>query len=219
MKRDLLLAAGVLGASVFGGLALNAGDPGTLPWMLSRVSGVIAFVLLSASVVFGLLVSTKAADGVLSRPLVFNIHQFLSVLTLTFLGIHAGSLLFDGFLHFGPLSLLVPFASPYKPLWVALGTIAAWTTALVTASFWMRGRIGQKRWRKLHYASFGAYLLSLVHGVTAGTDTTVPLVSFIYLISLALVAGLLTYRIAASRRPTRKAVGATTKRGSPAKAA
>ncbi len=219
MNRDLSLAAGVLGASVLGGLALNAGDLGTLPWMLSRVSGVIAFVLLSTSVVFGLLVSTKAADGLLSRPFVFTIHQFLSVLTLTFLGIHAGSLLFDGFLHFGPVSLLVPFTSPYKPLWVALGTFAAWTTALVTASFWMRGRIGQKAWRKLHYVSFGAYLLSLIHGVTAGTDTTVPLVSFIYLISLALVAGLLTYRIAASRRPARKPVGAAAKRGSPAKAA
>lgn len=204
MNRDLNAAAGVFVASLLGGLALNAGELGTVPWMLSRVSGIVAFVLLSGSVIFGLLMSTKAADGVLSRPFVYTIHQFLSVLTLTFLGIHGGSLLFDGFLHFGPADVLIPFATAYRPFWVGLGIISAWATAIVTASFWMRGRIGQKAWRKLHYASFGAYVLSLVHGVTAGTDTGLPLVSWTYIGSLALVAALLVYRIGLRNQPARK---------------
>ncbi|MEO6045785.1 MAG: hypothetical protein ABIQ47_17945 [Tepidiformaceae bacterium] len=219
MNRDLGVVAGVLVASLFGGLALNAGELGTLPWMLSRVSGLVAFVLLSSSVVFGLLISTKAADGVLPRPFVFTIHQFLSVLTLTFLGVHAGSLLFDGFLHFGPVSLVVPFAAPYRPFWVGLGVISAWATAIVTASFWMRGHIGQKAWRKLHYASFVAYLLSLVHGVTAGTDTALPLVSWTYVVSFALVAALLVYRIGLASQPARKPVAEAARRRSPAEAA
>lgn len=204
MNRDLNAAAGVFVASLLGGLALNAGELGTVPWMLSRVSGIVAFVLLSGSVIFGLLMSTKAADGVLSRPFVYTIHQFLSVLTLTFLGIHGGSLLFDGFLHFGPADVLIPFATAYRPFWVGLGIISAWATAIVTASFWMRGRIGQKAWRKLHYASFGAYVLSLVHGVTAGTDTALPLVTWTYIISFALVAALLAYRIGLRNQPARK---------------
>lgn len=208
MNRDLVVAAGILVASLFGGLALSVGDLGTLPWVISRVSGLVAFVLLSSSVVFGLLISTKAADGALSRPFVFTIHQFLSVLTLSFLGVHAGALLFDGFLHFGPLSLIVPFASPYRPLWVGLGVISAWASAIVTASFWMRGRIGQKAWRKLHYASFGAYVLSFVHGMTAGTDTALPLVSWMYVVSFGLVAALLAYRIGMAGQPARKPVRA-----------
>lgn len=219
MNRDASVAAGVFVASLFGGLALNAGDLGTLPWMLSRVSGLVAFALLSGSVIFGLLISTKAADGALSRPFVFTIHQFLSVLTLTFLGIHAGSLLFDGFLHFGPVSLLVPFASPFRPFWVGLGVISAWGTAIVTASFWMRGRIGQKAWRKLHYASFGAYLLSLVHGVMAGTDTALPLVSWTYVVSFALVAALLVYRIGLASQPARRPAASAARSRSSAKAA
>ena len=217
MSRDFTVAAGILVASVLGGLALNAGDLGQLPWMLSRVSGVVSFVLLSASVNFGLFLSTKAADSAMPRAFVFSIHQFLSVLTLCFLGIHAGSLLFDGFLNFGPLSLLLPFASPYKPLSVALGTLSAWATAIVTASFWMRGRIGQKAWRKLHYASFGAYVLALGHGVFSGTDTTVPLVAAVYLTSVAMVVGLIAYRIRLSTRPARQPAAA--RRRSPAEAA
>ena len=205
MSRDLAVAAGILVASLLGGLALRAGDLGTLPWMISRVSGLVAFALLTSSVVFGLLISTKAADGALSRPFVFTIHQFLSVLTLSFLGVHAGALLFDGFLHFGPLALLVPFASPYRPLWVGLGVVSAWASAIVTASFWARGRIGQKAWRKLHYASFVAYVLSFVHGMTAGTDTALPLVSWMYVVSFGLVAALLAYRIGMASRPVRTA--------------
>lgn len=203
MNRDVTTAGAILVASLFGGLALSAGDLGHIPWMVSRASGLVAFVLLSASVIFGLLISTKAADGVVSRPTVFSLHQFLSVVTLTLLGIHAGSLLFDGFLKLGPAAVLIPFASPYQPLWVGLGVISAWLAAIVTASFWMRARIGQKRWRKLHYASFGAYLLSLVHGVTAGTDTALPVVTWMYLLSFALVAALLAYRIGMKGQPAK----------------
>ena len=216
MNRTLFLAAGIFVASVMGGLALNLGG-GTTPWMVSRVSGVVSFVLLSASVIFGLFLSTKASDQSMPRAFVFSIHQFVSVLTLAFLSVHAGSLLFDGFFNFGPLQLVVPFAAPYEPLFVGLGVIAGWLAALVTASFWMRGRIGQKTWRKLHYASFGAYVLALGHGVFSGTDSTVPLVAVTYLASVSMVVGLIAYRIRLSSRPASQPAKA--RRRSPAKAA
>ncbi|MCC6380991.1 MAG: ferric reductase-like transmembrane domain-containing protein [Dehalococcoidia bacterium] len=196
MSAQLRVAATLFLGALLGGLALRlGGDYGTAPWMISRVSGLVAFALLSASVVFGLLQSTKAADGWLSRPFVFAIHQFVSVLSVTFIGLHAGSLLFDGFLQFGPARLLIPFLSLYRPFWVGLGVIAGWLAAIVTASFWMRSRVGQKRWRALHYASFAAYVLALVHGITAGSDTGLAAVQLLYIGSGAAVAGLLTYRL------------------------
>jgi len=195
MSSTTRLALLFFGASFLLALGMSGADMGKAPWYVSRASGLVSFVLLSASVVFGLLISTKASDGLFSRPLVFEVHQFTSVLTLSMLGLHAGSLLFDGFLNFTPGSILIPFEGPYRPFWVGLGIIGAWSTAIVTGSFWARKQLGQKNWRRLHYLSFLAWLLSLVHGFTAGTDSQLAPVFWMYVLSAAAVAGLLTYRI------------------------
>jgi len=76
-------------------------------------------------VILGLVRSTKSPRPLIPRALSFDLHQFISVLGLTFIGVHAGALLFDGFLRFTPASLLVPFASPYRPIWTGLGVISA----------------------------------------------------------------------------------------------
>jgi methionine sulfoxide reductase heme-binding subunit len=193
----------LLAASFLGAAALGATDPGQVPWAVSRASGLTAFVVLSASVVMGLLISTRAGDGVLSRGFVFDMHQFLSVASLALIGVHAGSLLFDGFLHFTPLSLVVPFASPYRPFAVGIGVIAGWIAAIITASFWFRSRTGTIRWRTLHYATFLAYFSSLAHGVMAGTDTHLPFVYWGYVVSLAAVTSLTTLRISGYRSQRR----------------
>ncbi|MBK6663076.1 MAG: hypothetical protein IPG47_10130 [Thermoflexaceae bacterium] len=113
-------------AALAGGLALQGTDIGQEAWFLSRASGLVAFALLSASVILGLLLSTRTAKELMPARIAADLHTFLSVLTLVFLGLHGGALLFDGFFHFTPLSLLVPFASPYEPLWTGLGVIGGW---------------------------------------------------------------------------------------------
>jgi hypothetical protein len=150
MPGSRLVLISFFAASFLGALALRSADLGTVPWAVSRASGLAAFAVLSLSVIMGLLISTKASDGLLSRPFVFEMHQFLAVASLALIGVHAGSLLFDGFLHFTSLSLLVPFLSPYRPVAVGAGVIAGWLVAITTASFWLRSRIGTKRWRTLH---------------------------------------------------------------------
>ncbi|PWB49032.1 MAG: hypothetical protein C3F10_00005 [Dehalococcoidia bacterium] len=195
-------------ASFLGAFAFQGADLGPIPWAISRASGLAAFAVLTASVVMGLLISTKASDGVLGRPFVFEMHQFLAVVSLVLIGVHAGSLLFDGFLHFTSLSLVVPFISPYRPLAVGVGVIAGWLVAITTASFWMRSRIGQKRWRTLHYVTFLAYVAGLGHGVFAGTDTQLPVVYWGYILSLATVTALTTLRIAGYKKAIRRAAPA-----------
>lgn len=192
-------------AAIFGGVALQGADLGTIPWAVSRASGLAAFAVLTASMVMGLSISTKASDGVLSRPFVFDMHQFLAVASLALIAVHAGSLLFDGFLQFSSLSLVVPFIAPYRPLAVGVGVIAAWLAAITTASFWMRSRIGQKRWRTLHYLTFLAYIAALGHGVYSGTDTQLPFVYWGYVTSAAAVTALLTLRITGYKAPRKVA--------------
>lgn len=196
---------GVFAISLLATLLLRTVDLGMVPWAVSRTSGLAAFAVLSASVLMGLLISTKAGDSVLSRPLVFDMHQFLAVLSLALIGVHAGSLLFDGFIHFTPLHLVVPFTAPYRMVAVGAGVIAAWLAAIATASFWFRSRIGQKRWRALHYVTYVSYFAALGHGLYAGTDTPTPAIYWGYVISLAAVLSLTALRISGYRSPRRVA--------------
>lgn len=209
-RQSLLL---ILAASFISGIALRSTDLGQLPWAVSRASGIAAFAVLSLAMVMGLLVSTKAGDGLFSRPFAFEMHQFLSVVSLVLMAVHAGSLLFDGFLHFTSLSLVVPFIAPYRPFAVGLGVIAAWLAAITTASFWFRSRIGQKRWRTLHYATFLAYIGALWHGIAAGTDTQLAPVYWMYILSVASVSSLLMLRIIGYKpAPKRRAAAKPTAR-------
>ena len=192
-----------LGAGFVTSLALRSAELGTLPWAISRASGLAAFAVLSASVVLGLLISTKAGDGILSRHFVFDMHQFLAVASLALIALHAGSLLFDSFFNFTSLSLIIPFAAPYKPLAVGMGVLAGWLTAVTAASFWFRSRIGVKRWRTLHYLTFLAYFGALGHGVFAGTDTELPFVYWGYVASAGAVLALTVLRISGYRQADR----------------
>jgi predicted ferric reductase len=85
-------------------------------------------------------------------------------------GLHVVALLLDPTLHFSALSALVPFAAPWKPGAVALGVVAGWLSLALAASFRMRKWIGQKGWRRLHYASFAAFVLALGHALLVGSD-------------------------------------------------
>ena len=116
---------------------------------------------------------------------------------LALVGAHAMALLGDRFLRFDLASVLVPFAGDYRPFAVGLGILAGYTALLVHASFSLRSRLGAKTWRRLHYASFGLYVLATVHGLLAGTDAGLPWMGGVYLGSVGLVIALTAYRVAA----------------------
>lgn len=210
MGRNEWTALGLLAATFLGGAAL-AGSGAHLPWFIARASGLAAFGALTLSMVLGLLVTTKAAEPRVPRIFNFEIHSFVSVLALTLICVHVGSLLFDASFHFTPLAVVLPFMSPYAPVWTGLGVIAAWLVAIVTGSFWAKKRIGHKTWRKLHYISFAAYALSLVHGLSAGTDSSSVFVYWFYWGSVMVVASLLVLRVAGTQKAAaRKPVAAHT---------
>ena len=79
-------------------------------------------------------------------------------------------MLADPVLGFGLPAVLIPFAAPWRPAAIAAGVVAGWLTLMLAVSFRMRSRIGQRGWRRLHYASFAAFLLALVHAISSGTD-------------------------------------------------
>lgn len=137
-------------------------------WYVARAAGLVSFGLLTLSVWLGLLMSARLATRLQKR--LFGWHQTLAWTGLSMLGLHAGALLLDPTLHFGLPSVLVPFASTWRPGTVAAGVVAGWLTLMLAVSFRLRRLIGQKGWRRLHYAGFAAFFLALGHALTAGSD-------------------------------------------------
>lgn len=155
-------------------------DSSQVFWFITRSAGLIAYLLFWLSTVWGLAVSSKIFDRLLNRPFTFDTHGFLSMLALGFIFIHVGALLFDTYQPFSMMQLLVPLTSSYRPFAVGLGIVSLYLTLVVTASFYLRKRIGYKTSRMLHYLSFLAYIGATIHGVLAGTDTTLFSTQLIY---------------------------------------
>jgi len=168
-------------------------------WYVIRGTGIIAYVLVTLSVVVGLLMSNRLASPGRQRVDLYEVHAFVALLGLAFASVHGLSLLLDSFIGFSPVQLLVPFASTYRPFAVALGIVGFYLMAMVYGSLWLRRYIGYRAWRTLHYASFIAFVGASFHGILSGTDSSTLWMFAIYGVSMAAVAGLLVYRILDAR--------------------
>lgn len=175
-------------------------------WYLARAGGVMAYLLLWLATCWGIMMSSKVIKGVVDVPVAYALHEYLPILGVVFAALHAVVLLGDSYIDFAPWHLLVPFAGPYKPLWTGLGIVALYMSVALIASFYVRKRIGQKTWRALHYTSYLAFLLALLHGVMAGSDTGSMTMRLLYVLTGGLSVFLLLYRMLAYMpRPQRAA--------------
>lgn len=164
-------------------------------WYITRAAGLTAYLLFWLSTAWGLAVSSKILDVVLHRSFTYDFHQFISLLAIGFTALHIIVLMFDSYLPYSLAQILVPFLSPYRPLWVGIGVIGFYLTMLVTITFYMRSRIGMKAFRVIHVFSLLAYLGATVHSFFAGTDTPLPTVMLLYAGSFLVVVFLMGYWI------------------------
>ncbi|HLW49214.1 MAG TPA: ferric reductase-like transmembrane domain-containing protein [bacterium] len=163
-------------------------------WYLSRAAGLTAYGLLWLAIVLGLSLSNRLARVWPGGPTAADLHQFASLLALVFATLHGLVLLGDRYIGYTFVQILVPFAgSGYRPLWVGAGQVGFYLAAVVAFSVYVRGSIGYRAWRVLHYLSFVVYLLATVHALGAGTDSASPQAFLIYWAGAAVV-GLLTVR-------------------------
>lgn len=164
-------------------------------WLAIRGSGLVAFALLSASVIWGLLVSTKLLGKLAKLKALTWFHESLGISALIATGIHMFALSIHDFLPFTWGEILIPGRAAWKTLPVALGVVAFYTLVVVIGSFYIKKHIGQKVWRGIHFASFGLFISALLHGILAGTDTSSPWVIGLYFVAAAAVFGLLAHRM------------------------
>ncbi|PKN94259.1 MAG: hypothetical protein CVU44_07620 [Chloroflexi bacterium HGW-Chloroflexi-6] len=170
-------------------------------WYLSRGSAFVALSLLWVSMALGILMTNKMARSWPGVPLAFAIHEFISLLGVGFSLFHALVLLGDRYINYDFAQLAIPFAGSYEPVWVGLGQVGFYVMLIVTFSFYVRQKIGQKTWRVIHYVSFLTYGMALLHGLTAGSDTSLPWAQQYYWVSGGSLLFLLMYRIVISLSP------------------
>jgi methionine sulfoxide reductase heme-binding subunit len=170
-------------------------------WILARASGLAAYVLITLSMLAGLVVKSRPFGRAVKAASVVDVHRFLTILALGGVAIHATAILLDSTVHIGPAALLVPGLATYRPLWTGLGIVAADLAILIWISFPLRKRIGVRVWRKLHWATYGVFLLATAHGLMAGTDASQPWAFDLYLGAVGSVAFATAWR--ALVRPTR----------------
>jgi sulfoxide reductase heme-binding subunit YedZ len=174
-------------------------------WILARASGLTAYVLLTLSVLAGLVIKTRPFGRSLNAAAVTDTHRFLSLLALATVALHGLVLTLDRTVRIGPGALLIPGLAGYRPLATGLGVVAAELAVLIIVSFRLRTRIGFRNWRRLHWATYAVFGLATVHGLAAGTDTSRPWSMGLYLGAVFAVAMATAWRVLT--RPTSK--GAT----------
>jgi predicted ferric reductase len=196
-----LLASALVGAALAAaGFIVGIGATGlaegtTSFWYLSRASGFVAYLLLWGAVVWGLLLSTGLGRAWMRPPQLLDAHQFLSAVSVGFASFHGLVLMGDRYVRFPLRAVVLPFAGSYEPLLVACGQIAIWLSVLLIASFHLRRRIGGRAWRRVHYASFAAFWLALVHGIALGTETATIWAACLYLATAGPVILLSLHRV------------------------
>ena len=163
-------------------------------WYAARSSGIVAYLLLSASVVVGILMAGRARFT-WPRFAVEDVHRFLGLLTGAFVGIHVFALFVDAYMPFSLTQLLVPGAASYRPFASALGVVALELLLALAITNRYRKRLSYGFWRKAHYLNFGLWILAFGHGLLDGTDTGAAWADLIYVVSGAAVAGLVTWRV------------------------
>lgn len=146
------------------------GSPSPL-WYATRGTGLIALILLTASVVLGLLAAVRFATPRWPRILTAGLHRNISLLVLAFLVIHILTAIFDSFTSIGWVAVVVPFVSSYRPLWLGLGAVAFDLLLAITLTSLIRVRMGQRVWRYVHWAAYACWPVALAHGLGTGSDT------------------------------------------------
>jgi predicted ferric reductase len=180
---------------------------GQLWWHVARASGITAWAMSAAAVLWGLALSGRTMGTRAKAPWLLDLHRFLGTLTLVFVGVHLGGLVADNYVHFGLADLFVPFASGWRTGAVAWGIVAFYVLLAVEVTSWCMRRIPKRVWRAIHLSSLLMFVTGTIHLLRAGTDAGNLALQWTVVATSLAVVFFVVYRVAgpAKRRASRGA--------------
>jgi sulfoxide reductase heme-binding subunit YedZ len=181
-------------------------------WYVTRGTGVVALLLLTASVVLGTLSSARWRTARVPRFLVGGLHRNLSLLAVAFVVAHVVTTVADGFAPIGLQDGILPFLSPYRPIWLGLGTVAFDLMLALIVTSLLRARLGFRVWRAVHWLAYASWPVALLHTLGSGSDARfgwLAVVSFGSCVSVVVALLLRASRSGAAVGPRFAAAAAT----------
>ncbi|HTZ26287.1 MAG TPA: ferric reductase-like transmembrane domain-containing protein [Streptosporangiaceae bacterium] len=164
-------------------------------WYATRAFGVVALVLLTATVVLGIAGTARFAVPGLPRVVTAGLHRNLSPLVLALVALHVLTTVADGYAPIGFASAVVPFDSAYRPLWLGLGAVAFDMLLAVAVTSLLRDRLSYRTWRGVHWLAYACWPVALWHSLGTGTDSKVPWLLTLDALCVAGVAGAVWWRL------------------------
>ena len=180
-------------------LVATVGHGSTALWYLTRATGLVSLIVLSATVVLGTVASVGWTTDRWPRFLSQSVHRNLSLFCLALIGIHIVSTVGDGYVPIGLTDAVIPFRSPYRPIWVGLGALALDMLLAVAITSALRRRIGVAAWRGVHWLAYACWPIAAVHGLGSGSDARLPGAMLVFVVCTGSVAAAVAWRLAVGR--------------------
>ncbi|WP_369373959.1 ferric reductase-like transmembrane domain-containing protein [Promicromonospora sp. Populi] len=164
-------------------------------WAAGRASGMTALVLLTVSVVLGILTRSGLPLPGLPRFSIVLVHRDVALAGTVFVGLHVVTLLLDPQAQLTLLDLVVPFLGEFRPLWQGLGTVALDLLLAVVVTALLRRWVGLRTYRTVHWLVYAMWPVALLHAIGNGTDAATAWFLAIAAVSVAAVAGAVWWRL------------------------
>jgi predicted ferric reductase len=174
-------------------MSVSLNGPGL--WYTTRAAGLVTLLLLTASVLLGVMTAGRFSGERWPRFLTTGLHRNLALMTVVFLALHIVTAVVDPFTHLGWLVAVVPFSSYYRTLWLGLGTIAFELLAAIVVTSLVRGFIGPTAWRAVHWLAYGSWPIAVIHGFGTGTDALSIWFLVLSMMCIGAVAMAVAYRV------------------------
>jgi DMSO/TMAO reductase YedYZ heme-binding membrane subunit len=185
-------------------LQLTAASNGKALWYLTRSTGLVALVLLTATVVIGVVASVGWTTERWPRFLSQNLHRNLSLFCVAFVAVHVITTVTDAYVPIGFADAFIPLLAPYRPVWIGLGALAFDVLLVVMATSAIRHRIGYASWRFVHWLAYLCWPIAMVHGLGSGSDSRLAPVLILDAVCTAAVLAAVIWRLVTGRSFTVK---------------
>ena len=174
-------------------MSLDTHGPGL--WYVTRATGLVALLMLTASVLLGLLAAGRFSGDRWPRFLTQGLHRNISLLVVVFLTLHIASTVLDTYTSIPLTAAFVPLASGYKPPWLSLGAVALDLLLALIVTSLARGRLGYRLWRGLHWLAYACWPVAVAHGLGIGTDRSATWVIALTIGCVACVSAVTAWRV------------------------